>query len=458
MNNYRDNIEIDLRDLLAYILKHYKRLIALVALGCILGCLFGAIKNNMMTTPKEESARSLLTAKEIYEVNSAVENYRSYFNRYNEILDYKNNSLLMKIDGYNTPTSTCSYLISGYDKNNTIPLESNSITNINNSIEKNIADNIITLYSTELKKNDSIASIKETIGKDIDDKYISELYSISKNGYSIMTITAYGRSKEESDSVLKELMQMIAQKEDLIKKNIPHDIVEVSSYTSKEKSGYIISNQDNANNQLKDLNNSMIAVTANLSANQKNYFKEQLEASDIKYGIEKDEEIKRGIKPIIKYGLLGCIFAAFATFFFYSLIYVLSPTIKVEDDMKYAFQIPVIGSINQTDLDKELIISGINAVADTHSAKKICLVSTYPDDTVEAYKSVISQRLKDKGIQSTICRSIINDSESLNNAISSDGIILMETIQKSKYEDISKVAEICKNYNIQMLGSILNYK
>ncbi|SFU33963.1 hypothetical protein [Butyrivibrio sp. INlla21] len=458
MNNYRNIIEIDLKDLFFHLIKHYRIMIAAIVIGCILGSVFGIVKATAPEDVKEESSKPLLTDKEIYEVNSAVVNYKSLFSRYNEVLDYKNNSPLIKIDGYNTHISTCTYLISGYDNLNSITVESNSITNINNSIEKNIADNIISLYSSELKKTDSIALIREAIGKEIDDKYISELYSITKSGYSIMNVTTYGRTKEDSDNLLQSLMQIIEQKENIIKESIPHEIVKSSLYTSCEKSSYIISCQDSVTNQLKDLNNSMISVTSNLTGDQKNYFKEQLEESDIDYGIEPPEENHIEIKTILKYGIMGCMAAVFIAVVILSLKYIMSQTIKVEDDIKYAFNIPVLGSIRNNHFDKNLIASSINAVVNVHSAKNICIVSSYSDETVENNKAKISDALKDKGIQTITCHSIMDDSDSLDKAISSDAIILMETIQKSKYEDIAKTIELCKNYHLLLLGSILNYE
>lgn len=458
MTNYKDNLEIDLKDLFFYIIKHYKVLLCLTILGCILGSAFGIVKINQSTTVKAESSISLLSAKEIYEVNSAVENYKSYFNRYNEILDYKNNSPLMKIDGYNAPATTCTYMISEYDKSNPIMIESNSITNIHNSIEKNISDNIINLYADELKKSDSIDLIRGSLDKEIKDKYIGELYSINKSGYSMMTVTVYGRTEEESNSISQTLNQIIEQKEELIKETIPHNIVKTSLYTTREKSSYIVANQDSITNQLKDLNNSMISVTSNLNANQKSYFKEQLDASDIDYGTESSEEAKLGITSIIKYGIVGCIAAIFLATVFYSLVYVMSPTIKVADDLKYVFQLPLIGAIQKDKPDTSLIISGISAAAKIHSANKICIISSYSDEIVETYKAEISKSMEDKGIQPIVCQSIINDSESLEKATSAEGIILFETIQKSKYEDISKTIEMCNNYNILILGTILNYE
>ncbi|RKM60894.1 hypothetical protein D6856_07545 [Butyrivibrio sp. XB500-5] len=460
MNNYRDSLEIDLKDLLSFLVRHMRFFVIVMVIGCTLGSAYGFMKENLSNdsgNKKEDSVKPLLTSKEIYEVNSSVNTYTTYFNRYNEVLKYKNESPLMEIDGYNAPKSTCTYVLSCYGPVNLNNPESSSITNINNSSEKTIVDNIINLYSVEINKDDTVDKVKKAMGSDLDDRYVRELYFVEKNGFSLMTVTAYGRTLDESKNNLQQLMQAIEEKSGTVAKSVKHEITVATTTSNYEKSSYIISNKDSINNQLKDLNNSMMSVAANLSGNQKTYFTELLDELDIEYGIEKAEKHDFEIKTVLKYGIFGCAAAAFVLALIYSALYVLSPTLKTEDDLKYAFQIPVIGTVKDFDADNmNIISSGICATVRTKPSSNIYIVSSYMDDNVEAIKLKIIDKVKEKNVQLKKGISMITDFETLDNAIASDGIVLLETIRKSRYENIEKELELCKNYNIKILGAVIN--
>ena len=65
-------------------------------------------------------------------------------------------------------------------------------------------------------------------------------------------------------------------------------------------------------------------------------------------------------------------------------------------------------------------------------------------------------KVQEKNVQIEKGLSLISDSETLDKVIASDGVVLVETIRKSRYEDIEKEIELCKNYNIKILGTVIN--
>ena len=50
---------------------------------------------------------------------------------------------------------------------------------------------------------------------------------------------------------------------------------------------------------------------------------------------------------------------------------------------------------------------------------------------------------------------ILDDSKVLEEIVNSDGVMLFEKIGKSKYEDIAKEIERCKNFGVKILGAIV---
>jgi hypothetical protein len=211
----------------------------------------------------------------------------------------------------------------------------------------------------------------------------------------------------------------------------------------------------------------MITVANNLSADQKTYFNSQFNKSDLEEGttenLTKENEIavvetvlsKKTIGKFVAIGLIG---GLFCIVFLLAVLYIMTPTVKVENDLKGALKLPVIGRIpsSKTEL-VELAGSGISATAKANSLNRICLISTYSDKKVEEFKNKLTDNVKGKDIDIVQCGNVFTDPESLNTVISSEGVVLLETIKKSKYEDIANVQELCRNYKLNVLGTVVLY-
>lgn len=464
MTDYRDELEIDLKDLFFSIIKRWKLLIVFMLIGGILGGIGGYIKakDEVLTAIEKSTSESAdkslegkFTAKELYEVNTTLATYKDFSKRYNELLEYKNNAPIMEIDGYNCPTSTCVYVISDFENED----------DLNVYDGKTMADNIINLYAAEISKPEVRNAIKSTMGTDIDVKYISEMYSVSKSGYSLMYVLAYGRDTEESQKNLQLLENVIDEHYETIKAQIDHNLVKATTSTNNQKVDSVIAIQENVTNRLRDLNNAMITVANNLSADQKTYFNNQLNESNLEEGttesLTEDNEVSTvepelSMKTIVKFLAIGLIGGLFCIVFLLAVLYIMRPTVKTEDDIKKALKLPIIGRIpaNKPEL-VELAGSGIRATAKANSAKKICLISTYTDSKVEEFRNKIAENVRAKDIDIVECGNVFTDPESLNTVISSDAVVLFETIKKSRYEDIANVQELCRNYKLNVLGTVI---
>ena len=51
--------------------------------------------------------------------------------------------------------------------------------------------------------------------------------------------------------------------------------------------------------------------------------------------------------------------------------------------------------------------------------------------------------------------SMLTDPSVIDEIVSSDGVILFEKIGKSLYEDIAREIELCNNYGVPILGTVV---
>ncbi|SFU90213.1 hypothetical protein [Butyrivibrio sp. INlla21] len=158
----------------------------------------------------------------------------------------------------------------------------------------------------------------------------------------------------------------------------------------------------------------------------------------------------------LKLGFLGAFGCAFLAIVFLALIYVLSPKLKTEDDIRSAFKLPVLGSIvKKTDDGLAVICSSIMALAHGKNAKNILLCSSLAEGGASSYMTQVEEFLKGKNIPVSIASNILSDPSSIDKAAESDGLILFEGIGESTYENISREVELTNNLGINVLGTVV---
>lgn len=97
MENYRDNLEIDLKDLVRYILRFWKSIILFAIIGTLLGGGCGYLYSDKPEVKQEASAEPALSDAELQRVNAAVETYRTY-QKIHETVQQNVNADIEKID------------------------------------------------------------------------------------------------------------------------------------------------------------------------------------------------------------------------------------------------------------------------------------------------------------------------------------------------------------------------
>ena len=135
--------------------------------------------------------------------------------------------------------------------------------------------------------------------------------------------------------------------------------------------------------------------------------------------------------------------------------YIAKPVLKTAEELRSAFGLPVISSFRSGNgAALNYVYSSILAAAKSVDAKKIYLIGAASDAVTTEAKHKVSQMFEGKEI-SVIPDSILDNPESLNAVVDSDGVILFEKIGQSKYANISRELELCTNLGVKVLGTVV---
>ncbi|MBP3199180.1 MAG: hypothetical protein J6N21_19565, partial [Butyrivibrio sp.] len=100
----------------------------------------------------------------------------------------------------------------------------------------------------------------------------------------------------------------------------------------------------------------------------------------------------------------------------------------------------------------DMVISEISVGIEKSNVNKPFITSTSASEDVkkliETIKTKCSSDIK-------VGESVLVDAASLKNLSESDGVIFVEKILDSKLSDISKELELCKQYGVKVLGTVV---
>lgn len=447
MDDYRDNIEIDLKDLAKKILSRWKILILVMVLGAAVGGAYGYANRGEEDNEQVTDMAALeaaLSDKEIMEVKNAVDIYTDYKKIHDETETYQNNSILMSINTNQTPIARTMYLISDYEEDDVY------LTDLS------VVDNIVALYQNMLYEDDVAGSVVASVESVVNREYAKELYSVNKTGKSMLVLQAMGTNKQQAEAILDTVSDKLVEKSTTVRRFIPHSITEVSKTYQSIYDASITSRKQNLISSLDSLNKSMIAVPSSLTAAQKSYYTALLEEKDINFGIERQEVVQEGFGSIIKYSGLGAVGLAFLLVFVIAIKYIMSPAIRTTDDLRCAFGLPVLGCIKSGSHDElEMLSYSIAAGAKKEDVDKICFIGAAEGAAVEEKKSQIIALMSDKNISALSASDILGNTGSVEKVTESKGVVLFEKIGASAFDDIARELELCKNCGVKVIGTVV---
>ncbi len=450
-NCYEEDREIDLIDLLFYVLKEWRKLILAIVVGAILGAGLFFVKNK-----KEDTV----------DINTQAKMDIAYENRqmYNKQLEYNNNSIIMKLDPNGYYSAVLKYYVSA-DKNTGVISE---------------------LYKNIVSDEEVLNSLKEASGFDCDTTYISEiidsyvswdndLFNINNEGesdnvqkHAFVEYGVVSNSQESCEKMLEVLSTKVLElKKEYQKTYGSYEATEVSSVVNKTVNSNYISTQKDNLKKLDDYFTTMETAENALSDDEKILYVEKYSDSadyeDIKEMLLEDVKQSSGKK----YFAIGIVLMVFLWAVYYAMKYILDSSIKTASELQSTYHLPIIGRVRVDEntakgFDKKIsdwkhktsakadTVDYIAQVIKNLGYEKLALCGSIENAEVSNLMNNVSKTCKQVKIGNFISKS----AESLDYAKEAGKELLVVQVGKNNRKEIERELESCRLQNIDVVGVI----
>ena len=396
-----DETEIDLKDLIIQIMKHWRRMLVFAFIFAILLGSFRCYKAYVsykadLLEEKEKREDSF----ELWQYENTKAKLEENIDRIDEkmeaIKEYQTDSILINLEPYDYYWAFCRYYVTtNYQINPELGFQ-----------DKDYTDSVVMAYDSMVVDNSLYDEVRSILGVGADDRYVSEVFRFyADTGSDMITIQAVGKNADEATKILNAVRnKMLASSEAISTDVYEHEIKLIT-----EKNEHI--NYDDANSS------SAIKVKALQESYQDQYLAlndQLLENQEALVELEKDKPVVEfSITGVIKYAILGFAAGIFVVMAWYAAFYVIGGSIKTEDDLVRRMRLRILGRYHRSFgkggfIDKKLrhmegvteyndtpdkvlaiAAANINALADPK--EKVYVVGTIPEKELQdAHKASIS--------------------------------------------------------------------
>lgn len=477
--------ELYIKDMCFYVLRKWRKILIWMIVFAIIADGFSALKSyknviesqQMKNVAEEElkEAKAALSEGDAKIVERSYESYVTYKESLDSSINYYNNSIKMQMDPNQVSTIDVQY-------------------SVNNS---KILQDIVEAYSNAVLSEESCEYISQKAGLDSNVKYVNELIEMYVTTEEDEKITIV-----DNDDSKSMLINIIAPNKETCEKLADAVEEKIQEYTPKIQESFgnfkiekIDRNYTNGfNNDLLEeqqtfmmnlgaINSAISSLSTVMPEGQKKYYSALISYNDDE---TKNEDVTTAVtfQPIsIKFIIVGLFAGAFLAVCWYIFIYVIDRYLKNEDEVEDYLEVPVLGTIPSektirlknnlidrtiykifkkgNNLSEEeniqLICSNILLYAKMKNINNILITSVVDSEFIEKIKKQIgdSVQKEETEFKCTVGKSIIQNVESLNALASSDGVIFVEEVGNSDFEDMGKEVSICLKNNMTIIGAVV---
>ena len=467
-------VEIDLKDLFCYILKHATALLIVAVIFGIVGAGFSYVKQT-----KESSApvASILdtTVKQPGESDEAYSNRIANVERANDIMDnitvlteqveiqneYLSNSVYMQIDPLNTATSRVQVIIT---------CDSNVVGGL---------DSLYNAYLLDITEGDYLKSVADELGytqgavQELIGGYLTTTglsYTDSQEQMGTLNVYVLGPSVDETELIMDAVVAEIESvAKDYNSSIMSHTVSVVGcqstvGYDSGVKKTQLdsITTLNTIQTQINNLNSNLDNIAKTLGLTDRTDFYEPINTTTV-------TQDGLSVKNCIKYGLVGLVLGIVFAAGIIILIYMFGRKIVSQSQFFSLFRdIDNIGvgkplgkrtkiqfmldrlSNDDSALPEENINKLISANYSnlTVNSKKVLITGTVDSDLVR-------ESIKGLGINADVKLDMFSNPSVLQSVSEYDGIVLVEKRDVSKKKLVSEQIRLLKNSGTKIIGAII---
>lgn len=484
--------EIDLLDLIADILSHWRGLLIAVVLGAILMAVFSyasSYKSTQNVQQQEEKdvvvdemtieeQRVQLSEKlndsQLTAVLTTVDDERECLLK-NE---YIQKSFYMQLDPLHVAQEELVYNIQGKDEN-----ESQRLGTIYRGIISGVG-----LYDwVEQQTGMEAAYVRELISTSVDSSLkFSNGDTVSIGGCDSLKITISGTDAETCGKIAEAVKTYIEKQQEKISSKLgSHELILLSESAGTVASTDVMKQQVDYRNTICNLEATIAAAKAGFSEDQKQYYTLLMKETGLEDITDAEQDNEAADQTVAaspsvskKYVVLGAVLFAFVYAVILCMGYIFNSRIRVNDELQDLYGIPQIGLVVKDSkkklfLDKwisnlrhygkreftaeqsmELAFAALKIAAVKNGLNNVCLLGCNLGAGADKVCEGLKDALEKEGITVTILNNVLYDAEAMEKLGTVKGAVLVEKAGSTLYNEITGELELLKRQEIVVLGGI----
>lgn len=484
--------EIDLLDMIADILSHWRGLLAALIIGAILMGGFSYVKsyrnvqriqsveqevlNRQSVDNQIEQLEQQLTPTQALAVQALIEQEKTYARQ----KAYMENSLSMQLDPEQIAERDLIYSITMENPEQSCLLTQVYTDLINSTsmyqwIEEKtgIAANVVgELVYTEAGRNDRAV---------VNNARNGVAANPMKSNVKIIVRDAQEPDCDQLAEAVKEYMT--EQQKTLEQRLGTHQLILLSDTGATVADANLRNLQRNSVNDLATLATAVGKAKTDLTAEQQQYY--DLLTWEESETVEAEQSDVTGEQPAVspsiskKYVLLGAVLFAFVYAGILFLIYIFNSKIRVSDELQTLYHIPQIGVVvrdsgKQFVFDKwiddlrhygkrkfnaeqsmELAFAAVKIAAAKNRLNSICLMGCNLDAGAGKVCETLKTALEKEQLNVTVLDNVLYNAEAMEKVDAMTGVVLVEKAGSTLYNEIAGELELLKRQEIAVLGGIV---
>lgn len=484
--------EIDLLDMIADILSHWRGLLVALVIGAVLMGGFSYVKSyrdaqNAQPIEEEETDEAVDKKLEQLEedlddsqkaaVLTTIDDEKEYALK----KKYTEESVYMQLDPFNVTQMQLSYQIEPEEDNRTQCLGAVYDTVINNIglydwIEKKTG--IASAYAKELVSVKTSSSTPFLNGD-----------AVGMFGTDSMKITIIQADEASCKKLADAVKSYVEQQKEQLEQEVgAHELILLS-----ETSGTIV-NTDLMNQQIS-YGNAVTGMRSTIATAKTGFNEDQVQYYNLltkkegrdKLEIEKEEDTEEAdvtvaAEPSVskKYVLLGAILFVFVYAGVLFLIYIFNSKLRVSDELQTLYHIPQIGVVVKDDPKKKFIIdqwidnlrhygkrkftaeqsmelafAAVKIAAQKNRLNSICLMGCNFSAGAGTVCANLKAALEKESINVTVLDNVLYDAEAMEKVDAMSGVVLVEKAGSTLYNEVVSELALLKRQDIAVLGGII---
>lgn len=484
--------KIDLLDMIADILSHWRGLLVALIIGAILMGGFSYVKSyrNVQSEQEAEEEPELdemsveeqlaqledsLSDSEKISVAATVDDEREYL--YKDT--YYQESIYMHLDPLNIARTELVYRIQAED---------GSLAQRLGTVYKNIVGGVGVYDWVEQQAGIPAEYAAELISVSTDPAIFvgngAQNISIGSDSLKVTVMQKDEKTCEQLAEAVNSYME--EQQKNLAEKLGSHELILLSETSGKIISTDTMVRQIDYGNQLINLKAGIASAKAGFTEDQQKYYdlltweeKAKEAEMDHKDAATEEEPVLESPSVGKKYVLLGAVLFAFVYAGILFLLYIFNSKIRVSDELQNLYHIPQIGVVVKDSkkkfiLDKwvddlrhygkrkfdakqsmELAFAAVKIAAVKNKLNTICLMGCNLEAGAGSVCENLKTALEKEGINVTVLDNVLYNAESMEKVDTMTGVVLVEKAGSTLYNEIANELALLKRQDIAILGGII---